>query len=231
VSALSLLVALLGLALGQWQLGRAAQKLALRDSMVANAALPVLDNQSWQNGASTTANMHRRVQLRGRWLGSATVFLDNRPMGGRAGLVVVTPLQLEASGAVLLVQRGWVARNFLDRTALPKIVSSSGVVEIQGVLVPTPSQHWAMGGPDAGRIRQNLDLKAFAAELGLELAPVTVQQTGDLQDGLLREWSQPDAGVEKHFGYAFQWFTLSALVALYYVWFQIVKRFRQKPAG
>jgi len=39
----------------------------------------------------------------------------------------------------------------------------------------------------------------------------------------LREWPQPVAGVEKHYGYAFQWFGLGALITMLYVWFQIVR--------
>ncbi len=230
VSAFSLFLVLLGLALGQWQLGRAAQKIALHEALVAKAALPLLDHQTWRSGPPSAADLHRRVQLRGRWIASATQFLDNRPMRGRVGLLIVTPLRLEPSGAVLLVQRGWVARNFLDRSTLPNIPSSGDVIEIQGIVAKAPAPNLALGGPDSGRIRQNLDLKDFAAELGLALAPLSVQQTGDLQDGLLREWSQPDTGADKNYGYAFQWFTLSALVALYYVWFQIVKRFRRRSA-
>jgi surfeit locus 1 family protein len=40
---------------------------------------------------------------------------------------------------------------------------------------------------------------------------------------LLREWPQAATGVEKHYGYAFQWFGLALLIALLYVWFQIVR--------
>jgi surfeit locus 1 family protein len=36
------------------------------------------------------------------------------------------------------------------------------------------------------------------------------------------------SGVAKHHGYAFQWFGLSGLIALLYVWFQIVQPRRQK---
>ena len=38
------------------------------------------------------------------------------------------------------------------------------------------------------------------------------------------------AGVDKHYGYAFQWFGLSSLIALLYVWFQLVRRLlRPRP--
>ncbi|MEK9803755.1 MAG: SURF1 family protein, partial [Curvibacter sp.] len=56
------------------------------------------------------------------------------------------------------------------------------------------------------------------------------QQTGAAADGLLRDWPQINTGVDKHYGYAFQWFGLCALMAILYVWFQIVPRLRaRKP--
>jgi surfeit locus 1 family protein len=76
-------------------------------------------------------------------------------------------------------------------------------------------------------LRQNIDLAAFSAEAGLPLLSVSVQQLGAASEGLLREWPQVASGVEKHYGYAFQWFALGALISILYVWFQIVRRFKQ----
>ena len=38
-----------------------------------------------------------------------------------------------------------------------------------------------------------------------------------------REWPRPAVDVQKHYGYAFQWFALGALMAGLYVWFQLVR--------
>ena len=226
-SCVSLLLFVLGLALGQWQLDRAAQKTTLRDAIAESHAKPQLDNEGFLALLNTGDVVYRRVSLTGRWLADATVFLDNRAMNERVGFVVVTPLRLEPTGQVVLVQRGWVVRNFVDRQALPDIVSPPSVVQIEGMVAPPPSRHFDLGGADDGRIRQNLDPKTYGNALGLDLVPVSVQQTGDERDGLSRNWPQPNVGVDTHYGYAFQWFTLSGLVALYYLWFQIVKRFRR----
>jgi surfeit locus 1 family protein len=69
----------------------------------------------------------------------------------------------------------------------------------------------------------------FAAESGLALLPVTLQQTGAASEGVLREWPAVNLGVDKHYGYAFQWFGLSALIAGLYLWFQIIRRFIFHP--
>jgi surfeit locus 1 family protein len=171
----------------------------------------------------------RRVEAHGQWLADRTVFLDNRAMDGRAGFFVLTPLRL-ASGAVLLVQRGWAPRHAVDRNQLPPVETPAGVVLVQGRVIPEPSRAFELGAAASGPIRQNLDLVALAADLRAPLLPFTVLQTdADAPaDGLLRHWPAPDSGVQKHYGYAFQWFALCALILGLYVWFQILRpRFRR----
>lgn len=211
------------LALGRWQLSRAAQKEAVAAAMAEQAALPPLDAAQLVALARPQDALHRRIQLRGRWLDQHTVFLDNRQMDARQGLYVLTPLALEDGATVLLVQRGWVARNFLERSSLPAIQTPAGMVSIEGRMAPPPGKLYELGTASAGLIRQNLDLTEYARETGLALMPLTVQQTDVAGDGLLRAWPRTSAGVEKHHGYAFQWFGLSALIAALYVWFQIVR--------
>lgn len=221
----ALLAFAVALALGFWQLSRASQKEAWQAHIDQQAAAPRLDGPALAMLSDPVLEMHRGVLLRGRWLPAHTVFLDNRPMNGKTGLYVATPLQLEGSSAVVLVLRGWVARNFVDRARLPALQTSADVVEIQGRIAPAPSKLYELGDADAGPIRQNLDIVRVKAETGLPLLAVWVQQTDAASEGLLRDWPPANLGVHKNYGYAFQWFGLGALIAVLYVWFQIVRRF------
>jgi surfeit locus 1 family protein len=225
ITVVTLLALLSTLALGRWQLSRAAQKEAIQTSMDAQAQREPLALAALTAQPDQALIMHRSVRLQGQWLPEHTVFLDNRQMNNKPGLYVVTPLRLQDSGAVVLVQRGWVARNFLDRTSLPVLDTPSGTVSVLGRIAPPPSKLYALGGAELGRIRQNIDLSQFSAELNMALLPFSIQQRDASGNGLLRDWPLPATGVEKHVGYAFQWFALSALIALLYVWFQIVRRF------
>lgn len=205
--------------LGVWQLDRAAQKLALQAALDAEVQRPALGNAELGQ-----AQLHRRVALRGTWVAEHTVWLDNRPMDGRAGFYVVTPLRLSGRNDAVLVQRGWAPRDPVDRQRLPPLDTPSGEVEVAGRLAASPSRLYELGGGATGAIRQNLDPVAFAAETGLALLPLTVVQTGpSTSDGLLRHWPAPDLGLHKHYGYAFQWFALCALTLILYVWFQLVR--------
>ncbi|MBU3738604.1 MAG: SURF1 family protein [Rhodoferax sp.] len=207
--------------LGQWQLSRAAYKERLQAELQARSTLEPLGNEGLRTLTDPGQAVHRPAVVRGRWLPQHQVFLDNRPQNGRVGWVVVAPFELAGEGPgpapVLLVQRGWAPRDFLDRTQLPPVATPPGDQSVQGRLALGPSKLYEMGPTDSGRIRQNLDIQAFSRETGLNLLPYTLLQTGAPSEGLSRDWPPPAFGVDKHYGYAFQWFALSALTALLYV--------------
>ena len=212
--------------LGAWQLRRADQKLSRQAALDQQAKLPELSESTLaRTEDEAAAQHHRRVRLRGQWLHQFTVYLDNRQMNGVPGFFVVTPLQPADSAQAVLVQRGWVPRNWQNRTQLPTLAAPGGEVEVAGHIAPPPARLYEFPGAASGVIRQNLELSAYMRETGLRLAPLSVLQepASGVNDGLLRQWAQPALGVNTHYGYAFQWFALSALMAGLYVWFQLVR--------
>lgn len=210
------------LALGAWQLGRAHEKLALHAAIEQRREMPPIGASALLAAASPQAFMHRPVVLRGTWVAGHTVFLDNRQMQAKPGFYVVTPLKLEGGQRAVLVERGWVPRNFERREQLPPVETPPGMVEVRGRIAPPPAKLYEFSGAGQGPIRQNLDLAQFRAETGLALPDLAVQQTGDPSEGLLRDWPEPASGVEKNYGYAVQWWALSGLVAILYAWFQFI---------
>ena len=138
---------------------------------------------------------------------------------------------LAGHDAVVLVQRGWLQRNFAQRDQLPPLGTASGVVEIRGRLAPPPAKLYAFASEERGSIRQNLDIAAFRTETGLPLLQLSVQQTGAPSEGLLREWPQPSSGADKNYGYAFQWWALAVLIAILYAWFQFLLPRRRQARG
>lgn len=213
--------------LGRWQWSRMAQRQALQAAVAQAERLPLLDGAVLAGAVAARAPevlLHRRIVLRGSWLGERTVFLDNRTMNQKSGFYVLTPLQLAgSSGVVVLVLRGWVPRDFADRTKLPPIAMPAGEVQIQGRLASHAPAVYALGTDGPGPIRQNIELAAYAAETGLPLAPVMVQQDGPPLDGLVRDWPAPASGAETNLNYAIQWFSLCGLIGFLLLWFQVVR--------
>lgn len=214
--------------LGLWQLDRAAQKTALADSLRARGELPAWSTAELLAAADPAEGLYRPVRLQGRWIAEHTLFLDNRQMNAQVGFFVVTPLRLSGSDRVLLVQRGWVPRDFQDRSRVPQIPTPEGEQLVEGRLVPSPGRLLQFAGAGSGPIRQNIDPLAFGAETGLPMLNLSVQQTGPAGEALRRDWPQPATDVAKHHGYAFQWFALCALLAGLYLWFQIIQPLRAR---
>lgn len=238
-------VTLLTARLGVWQLDRAAAKTALAEAQRQRAAAPAWRARDWPclpdapgaAGASAGVPLpvQQPVQLRGRWLSERTVFLDNRPMGGQPGFFVVTPLVLSDSvcpAGIVLVQRGWWPRDAQDRQRLPEWLDAHEEIEVRGIAVPQVSQTYALGDegpPPQGSgplLRQNVDMAFWRAWLGQSPLPGAVLQ-GHPETGasppLRRDWPQPDLGVDKHHGYAAQWFALSALSLGLTLWFSVIR--------
>lgn len=248
ITAAAIAVVAVTLALGRWQLSRAAQKEALQASIETQQAYPALEMADFLAVEQPLTELHRKVQLRGLWLPTQTLYLDNRQMHGQPGFYVLTPFALEGTTQTLMVQRGWVPRNFTDRTQLPPIDTPAGLVDIEARIEPPPARLLQLGAdlpaqpasaaaplPEKpadvanARIRQNLDLETFRNETGLPLrTDFSLQQVGPASEGLLREWPVPALGIEKHYGYAFQWFGLAALVVILYVWFQLIAPRRRR---
>ena len=163
--------------LGWWQLDRAQQKLDLQDRIAQRAEQPALPLAELARDAAAAQGQHyRRIVLRGRWLADRSVALDNRQMDARQGFFIVTPLLL-ASGDAVLVQRGWTARDFADRSRVAAVPSAAGEVSLEGRIAPPPAKLFALGSGEIGPIRQNLELADFAREIGVALRPLSVQQT------------------------------------------------------
>jgi surfeit locus 1 family protein len=176
-----------GIALGNWQSRRADEKRALAEHV-------------------------QRIVVAGEFLPERTVLLDNKVRGGRAGYEVVAPLRL-AEGIHVLVNRGWIEAP-PRREQLPEVVTPPGRLRIEGVVLSHLPRTLKLGGPPKGPVRQSVELKEFAAESGLTLQAFVIQQHSDTPDGLARDWPPPDAGIEKHQAYAFQWYSLAALAVV-----------------
>lgn len=222
--------------LGLWQLDRADQKVQRQASIDEWRHMPPLGGAELARVAQEVqAQVHRPAVVEGRWDPAHTIYLDNRQMQGRPGFYVVTPLLLD-DGTAVLVQRGWQPRDPVDRTRVSAPPTATGRVTVQGRIAPAPARLYELGTDTAGAIRQNLDLESFGAETRLTLRPMSIlqlQADGSVPDGLLRDWPQVAADVHKHYGYAFQWFALSALTIALYVWFQLIRprRARRLPHG
>ncbi len=239
-SVVALLVAALGASLGFWQLRRADEKAAMQAEMDRAAAAAPLDVASAlaaagagsgddrgagnrDSGEDAVAALDgRRVIARGTLESEYTIFLDNRTREGVAGFHVLSPLRLADSDRAVLVLRGWAPRHPADRTRLPPVPTPAEPVVVEGTAQARLAQPLQLGedpAPRPGeRLWQHFDYEKFTRWSGLALVPVIIRQTAEpaYQDGLARDWNQPGVSVDRHHGYAFQWFALTAMTLVFW---------------
>ena len=214
----------LTLFLGNWQTRRAEEKIEATRKFDEAMREAVLLVPSAQMDAGSFER--RRVSVQGRFIGRATLFLDNKVLRGAAGYRVLTPLAIEGGDLHVLVDRGWIASG--DRSRLPTVATPEALLTVEGTAV-TPSRRFFELAPEEsiGARRQNLVIEREQERLGLKLQPFVIEQTSDPKDGLERVRERPDTGVERHQSYALQWYSFAALAAVLYV----ILNFRRTGSG
>jgi len=210
----------LGILLGNWQVRRAAEKTALQARLAQRTALPplVLDG----GPVDPSAVEYRRVIVTGEFIPNWPVFLDNRPLEGRTGFVLLMPFRIAGSNETVLVARGWLPRDPAAHDRVPQVATPAGRTTIEGLAVLHPARVMELGTPPPPRpnaIVQNLDPAGFARASGLSVLPVLVEQTGAgaPDRALVRKWPAPAVDVDRNKGYAFQWYALAAMAFLFFV--------------
>ena len=217
-------VVVLGILLGNWQERRAAQKIALQAQLAERSKQPPL---VLTGGTSDVPQEFRRVSMRGQFVPGFPVFLDNRPYQGRAGTILVMPFKIEGADQYVLVARGWLPRT-TEVGRLPAYQTPAGATSVDGVMRLGLGHVMQLGSapplaPNA--MVQNLSVADVARASNLPLLPFFIEQSGPLQDGLVRDWPAPALGVERNQGYAFQWYALAAMAVLFF----IITGFKRDP--
>jgi len=193
------------IALGQWQLNRAAGKRELAEDFAGTGpalALPA-DSRHWPR--------YQRVTARGRYDNSHQFLLDNRIRGGRAGVDVLTPFVLDGGG-VVLVNRGWQPLG-ATRDKLPDVTVSPETRVIAGRLDELPRPGIVLEAPPSTgwpRLVSYPTADQLAAQLGRTVEPRIILLDADEPDGFVREWRLPGTTPGRHLGYALQWFAFAA---------------------
>ncbi len=204
--------------LGMWQLDRADEKEQYFSSIMVRTAQP------HQPLASVTAQdlSQYPVVVSGTLLHQYTFLLDNITNNGRVGYHVLVPLLIDDYAAkVIVVNLGWVAGNGY-RDILPELNTWSGSVEITGNLHQPSDNPYAFemkAGDKWPRVIAQIELDKITQQLqiplgDLHLFPAVLRIEPAHQVGYQKQWLWVNMSVEKHLGYAVQWFTLAATLLI-----------------
>lgn len=197
--------------LGLWQLDRNEQRqernAAIQAGLdqppapigdVLSVGEPVAAGEEW-----------RTVQVVGRYDGDGQLALRLRPQGGQAGIHVLTPL-MTGSGAIVLVDRGFLATSGADVPELP--APPSGEVEVVGRVRSGEDGGERTGDPSTGMIRYvDLDVLAPAMTGPLYGGWLELADQDPPADGSLALVPPPELESGPHLSYAIQWFAFAVI--------------------
>ena len=214
----------IGCSLSLWQTRRAEYKEVIEATLKARenvAAIP------FPAAPDLKQLEYAKVILTGEFDQRWPLYLDNRPMNGMPGIVVMMPFKLQNQDKAVLVARGWVPRNNLDRAAVKNYQTPSGIVQIEGMVKANSGHVYQFGVSSPlrpGALIQNLEISELEKAGKMQLFPFIVEQKVGSDDGLMRNWPRASLGSERHRGYAFQWLALALTALLFY----LVTGFRKK---
>ena len=208
--------------LGVWQLDRASEKERRGGSFVTRTSdAPILLNERLSVMPSEFDPewwRYRRVEVSGEALGTRQYLLDNRTRSGVAGYHVYVPVLVTGIERLVLVNRGWTQIG-PSREHRPDVSLDASELVVAGI-VDYPRRTLLLGGDGYAqsswpKVVQRIDLAKTSRDLGRQVLPFVVLMDAALPHGFVREWT-PFLGIgpARHRGYAFQWFSLAAAVAV-----------------
>jgi surfeit locus 1 family protein len=218
-----LLVVVVCVSLGLWQLHRLEERRALNAMIEGRGALPVARIQTPFGGDDLR---YRTVEVRGIYDPDREVLVTGRSLEGVPGHHVLTPLVTEGGWAVV-VERGWVPFE-LNRPPVREAAPPEGVVRVVGLALPSEDD----GSEPGARVLRRPDVAAIAAGLPWPAHPfyVRFQEQSPPQGGALpAPVPVPERTEGPHLAYAVQWFLFAATAVGVDVALVLRDRRRRRP--
>ena len=199
--------------LGLWQLERADQKRTIEAAILNANTGPV---ELIANGRELLDKEYYDVRLQGNYLSDKQFIYDNQIVDQVSGYYVLTPFILTDQLGVILVNRGFIPWNG-QRERLADIAVDSVSREIK-VQVSSPIKRMELKATDVSRqfpvLIQAIDFDVLEEVSKLEFVKVVGLLDPSSSDGYVRKWEPYTGSIEKHIGYAIQWFLMALVLAI-----------------
>jgi surfeit locus 1 family protein len=220
---ITMILAITCIKLGLWQLNKAQLKLSLQKQYNkyesdAAAALP-------KNFSNLDEIRYKKVHVSGKYLPQYQILLDNQFDGERPGYYVITPLEIESSQDIILVNRGWVEAPE-DHNRIPEVETPIALQNIEGAIWVPSNKFYTLEKKSMedksnkrwNKVWQNMDLNLYAQLVPKKILPFIIKMSPNNEGGFARHWVRPDDRIQTNLSYGYQWYgfaTASILIYLY----------------
>ncbi len=211
--------AILFFSLGVWQIERGQSKAGIlnefNDNLKKTPSNLDISSKKWD-----------RVFVKGTWVNSKQILIDNIINRGIAGYKVITPLKIEGSDKIILVDRGWIKQNKY-REVLPDISieekseTVSGILELPELGLVLSNDLVTSEWP---KISQSKNFEILAEQFDMNLFPMILLADPINQKSLEYIKITPtNMTPTKHYGYSAQWFLMFLVLCAMYIWYGLNK--------
>ncbi|MBT4653466.1 MAG: SURF1 family protein [Thiotrichales bacterium] len=201
------------LSLGFWQLDRAEEKRAIeasiKDASTGTVEL-IVSTETLED------KEYYEVRIQGQYLNEKQFIYDNQIVDQISGYYVLTPFVLKGQPKAIIVNRGFIPWNGRrDKFADIFVDSSSREIMVQ---VSKPIKRMELKSIELDSVFpvliQAIDIDGLIVLSGVELTTVVGLLNASASDGFVRKWEPYTGSIEKHIGYAIQWFLMALVLAI-----------------
>lgn len=214
--------------LSSWQWSRAEEERQARNAQIAQTETERIDLQEAVTvlGTDVPDDLRRPVVTSGVYIPDATVLVRQRPLDGRNGFWVATPLRL-LDGSSIWVNRGWIPATDAATATVVAPPPPVGEVRVAGWLVPSETTREVITDLPPGQVRW-LDTRVLDPFATAPL-PVYLERTAsDPAEPDLLALPLPQIDETQNISYAVQWLVFAAIALS--GWFFFLRREAREDA-
>ena len=199
--------------LGFWQLDRADQKRTIEAS-IQKANTGVVELIVNQN--ELLNKEYYEVRLQGSYISDKQFIYDNQIVDQASGYYVLTPFVLKGQSNAIMINRGFIPWNGRrDQLADIAVDSASREIKIQ---VSNPIKRIELKTSDISNqfpvLIQAIDFDVIEEISSTSIVHVIGHLDPASADGFVRKWEPYTGSIEKHIGYAIQWFLMALVLGI-----------------
>ena len=199
--------------LGFWQLDRADQKRTIEAS-IQKANTGVVELIVNQN--ELLNKEYYEVRLQGSYISDKQFIYDNQIVDQASGYYVLTPFVLTGQSNAIMINRGFIPWNG-RRDQLADIAVGSAFSEIK-IQVSKPIKRIELKTSDISNqfpvLIQAIDFDVIEEISSTSFVDVIGLLDPSSDDGFVRKWEPYTGSIEKHIGYAIQWFLMALVLGI-----------------
>jgi cytochrome oxidase assembly protein ShyY1 len=215
--------------LGFWQLSRGEEKQQLEQALIDREQQSPLTLQELvgMDTQNPLTGFRLKTVIKPQTL--PLFYLDNITYEGAVGYRVLQPVEVSLLGQkqLMLVELGFV-KALSTRDQLPNVLPIMTMQSLTGRVYQrseNPLSSDIMQEPLANGTRiQNLNMDQISELVDQPVMAFVLQPSKLPNHSLPMPWSPYPMSSQKHFGYAFQWFTMATVYALLVVLFIVRRR-------